>query len=178
MSLGKAPQGEESGWSRRKLRTALLCSLAVNLLGLGVIAGAIIAGPPHVGRGEFGLKGFSQTLPKDRGEMLRQSFVQNRPKIRELREAARTARLEATSVLVAEPYDKTKLRASLTGVDEAESKLRSLVSDTFIDAAEKLTPQERVALADWWKKRQPRLFWRDDKPDGTPASEANAPKAE
>lgn len=165
MSLDPVPHTENSGWSRSRLRTALLCSLAINLLGVGLIAGAIFAGPPHVSRGEFGLKGFSYTLPNDRGEMLRQSFQQHRPKIRELREAARAARLEATSVLVADPYDKAKLRASLTGVDEAESKLRSLVSDYFIDAAETLTPQERVALAEWWKKRQPRLFWRDADPD-------------
>lgn len=165
MSLGAVSQTDEGGWSKGKLRTALLCSLAVNLLGVGLLAGAIIGGPPKVSRGEFGLKGFSYTLPKDRGEMLRQSFQQQRPKFRELREAARAARLEATSVLVAEPYDKAKLRASLTGVDEAESKLRSLVSDYFINAAETLTPQERIALAEWWKKRQPKLFWRGGEPD-------------
>lgn len=178
MSIGPVSQVEESGWSKRTLRTALLCSLAVNLLGVGLIAGALIAGPPHVSRGEFGLKGFSHTLPSDRGEMLRQSFQQHRPKIRELREAARAARLEATSVLVAEPYDKTKLRNSLTGVDEAESKLRSLVSDYFIDAAEKLTPQERVALAEWWKHRQPRLFWRGGQPGKAAGTEGDAPKPE
>ncbi len=176
MSIGPVSQVEEGGWSKRKLRTALLCSLAVNLLGVGLIAGTFIAGPPQVSRGEFGLKGFSHTLPNDRGEMLRQSFQQHRPKIRELREAARAARLEATSVLVAEPYDKAKLRSSLTGVDEAESKLRSLVSDYFIDAAEKLTPQERVALAEWWKQRQPRLFWRGGEP-GKAISDGDAPKS-
>jgi uncharacterized membrane protein len=176
VSIGPVSQVEEGGWSKRKLRTALLCSLAVNLLGVGLIAGAFIAGPPHVSRGEFGLKGFSHTLPKDRGEVLRQSFQQHRPKIRELREAARAARLEATSVLVAEPYDKAKLRASLTGIDEAESKLRSLVSDYFIDAAEKLTPQERVALGEWWKQRQPRLFWRGGEPGKASAPENGATK--
>lgn len=160
------PQSEETGgWSKRRLRTALLCSLAVNLLGVGLIAGAIIAGPHHGGRGEFGLKGFSHTLPKDRGDVLRQSFEQQRPKFRELREAARTARREATGVLVAEPYDKAKLSASIAKIDEAESKLRVLVSDYFIDTAEKLTPEERAQLAEWWKKRQPRLFWRGGKPD-------------
>jgi uncharacterized membrane protein len=176
VSIGPVSKVEEDGWSKRKLRTALLCSLAVNLLGVGLIAGTFIAGPPHVSRGEFGLKGFSHTLPPERGEMLRQSFHQHRPKIRELREAARAARLEATSVLVAEPYDKAKLRTSLTGVDEAESKLRSLVSDYFIDAAEKLTPQERVALAEWWKQRQPRLFWRGGDP-AKASSGGDAPKS-
>lgn len=166
---------EPGGWSKRKLRIALLSSLAVNLLGVGLIAGAIIAGPPPVGRGEFGLKGFSHTLPKDRGEMLRQSFEQQRPKLREFREAARLARREATGVLVAEPYDKAKLRASLAKIDEAESNLRISVSDYFIDVAEKLTPQERTQLADWWKQRQPRLFWRGGKPDAA-AEPAPDPK--
>lgn len=162
---------EESGWSKRRLRTALLASLAVNLLGVGLVAGAMLAGPPQMSRSEFGLKGFSQTLPKDRGDILRESFAAHRPQIRELREAARTARLEATDVLVAEPYDKAKLRTSLTRIDDAESKLRALVSDFFINAAEKLTPQERQKLADWWKKRQPKLFWRHGEPQKDSAAE-------
>lgn len=166
---------EEGGWSKRRLRLALLASLAVNLLGIGVIAGAVISGPPPMSRGEFGLKGFAQTLPKDRAEILHQSFLTIRPQVRELRAGARAARLEATDVLVAEPYDKAKLRSSLTRIDEAESKLRVLVSDYFIDAAEKLTIEERRELADWWKKRQPRLFWRagekSDKPDDAAKSD-------
>lgn len=175
MSTVAPPETEAGGWSKRKLRSALLCSLAVNLLGVGVITGAIIAGPPQVGRGEFGLKGFSHTLPKERGDMLRQSFEVIKPKVRELREAARAARLEATTALVDEPYDKKRLRASLGNVDEAESKLRITVSDYFIDAAEKLTPDERVALADWWKKRQPNLFWKGGDPDKAPGADgANA----
>ncbi len=162
----------ESGWSKRQLRIALLTSLAVNLLGIGVIAGAIIAGPPHISRGEFGLKGFSHTLPKDRGDMLRESFAAQRPQIRELREVARAARLEATDVLVAEPYDKVKLRTSLARIDDAESKLRGVVSDYFISAAERLTPEERQKLADWWKKRQPKLFWRQGEPKKDGADKA------
>lgn len=164
MSAGEA-ETEEGGWSKRKLRTALLCSLAVNLLGVGLIAGAIVAGPPQGSSSEFGLKAFARTLPTQRGDVLRQSFKAHRPKIRELRQAARAARLEATSVLVAEPYDKVKMRASLARIDEAESSLRGLVSDFFIDAAENLTLQERLALADWWKKRQPKLFWRHGDPN-------------
>lgn len=178
MSEAVAETTDGGGWSARKLRTALLASLAVNLLGVGVIAGAIIAGPPPNSRTEFGLKGFSRTLPSDRGDMLRQSFKTVRPKIHELREKARTARLEATDVLVAEPYDKVKLRGALTQLDEAESNLRSVVSDYFIDAAEKLTPQERVALGVWWKKRQPNLFWKGGKASNEATSGEKSDKPE
>jgi uncharacterized membrane protein len=167
---------EETGWSKRKLRLALLCSVAINLLGVGLIGGAIIAGGPPRPYTEYGLKSFARSMPPERGDILRQAIEQHRPKIRELREAARAARLEATDVLVAPNYDKPKLRESLVRIDDAETKLRTLVSDVFLDAAEKLTPEERRALAEWWKKRQPRLFWRGGDPGGpggkTPASPA------
>ena len=162
-----ATNSETGGWSKRQLRLALLASVALNLLGVGIIGGAMIVGPPHQSRGEFGLKGYAATLPADRGQMLRESFAPHRPKVRALRQAARTARLEATDVLVAEPYDKVKMRASLSRLDEAESQLRTYVSDYFIEASGKLTPDERKSLAQWWQKRQPRLFWRHDDPQAS-----------
>lgn len=151
---------ETGGWSKRTLRTALLCSLAVNLLCVGLIGGAMLSGPHHRPHTEFGMKGFARTLPEERGAILRNAIAPQRPQIRALREAARAARLDATQALVAESYDKEQVRAALAKIDDSETKLRALVSTIFIDAAEKLTPQERQQLADWWKKRQPKLFWR------------------
>jgi uncharacterized membrane protein len=157
---------EEGGWPKRRLRTALLCSLAVNLLCVGLIGGAILAGPPHRPHTEFGMKGFARTLPAERGAILHDAITPQRPQIRALRDAARAARLDATKALVAETYDKEQVRAALAKIDDSETKLRALVSNIFIETAEKLTLQERQQLAEWWKKRQPKMFWRHGKRPG------------
>lgn len=164
---------ETAGWSRRSLRIALLGSLALNLLCIGLIGGALFKGPPHRPHTEFGLIGFSRTLPADRAAVLRDTLAPHRPQFRELRQTARAARLEATDALVADAYDKEKVRASLVKVDDAETKMRLMISNLFVDAGEKLTPAERRELAEWWKRRQPRLFWRQgDKPEDEPGSAA------
>lgn len=167
---------QQTGWTARRLRIALLVSLAVNLMGVGLIIGAVLAGPPRRPHTEFGLMSFSHTLPADRAEVLKSNFKTQRPRIRELRQAARSARLEATETLIAETYDAEKIRTSLAKIDEAETKLRALMSETFIDAAGKLTQAERQQLAKWWKKRQPRLFWRKD--DQQKEKDAPNPKEE
>lgn len=161
---------EVGGWSKRKLRLALLASLAVNLLCIGLIGGSLLAGPPRRPHTEFGLLGFARTLPEDRAAVLRSAVEVQRPQLRELRQAARSARLEATAALEAETYDKEKIGASLVKIDEAETKLRTLVSGLFIDAAQKLTLDERRQLSEWWKRRQPKLFWRHGQRD---AGDAN-----
>lgn len=176
MSVDASNPESSGGWSKRKLRIALLCSLAFNLLCVGLIAGAIIAGPKkHHSRSEFGLKSFSRTLPDERRQVIRDTFKTYRPKFRELRREARTARREAADVLAAQPLDKDKLRTSLARIDTAESGLRAHVSDFFIDVADKLTPQERADLAKWWKKRHRRKHRHHKKPKNDAAAKSSGP---
>jgi uncharacterized membrane protein len=160
-----------AGWSSRTLRLALLASLAVNLLGIGLIVGTILSGPQQLSRGgEFGLKSFSFTLPEERGKMMRADFQAYKPAVSELRKSARAARNEAIEVLAAEPYDQAKLSAALARLNAAESQGRQRISEFFLAAASKLTPEERVALSNWWRKRQAERDHRrrghhDDKAD-------------
>jgi uncharacterized membrane protein len=160
-----------AGWSPRTLRLALLASLAVNLLGIGLIVGTILSGPQHLTRGgEFGLKSFSFTLPEERGKMMRSDFQTHKPAVTELRKSARAARNEAIEVLAAEPYDQAKLSAALARLNEAETQGRQRISEFFLATAGKMTPEERVALSNWWRKRQAERDHRrrghhEEKPD-------------
>ena len=178
MSVDASNPESSGGWSKRKLRIALLCSLAFNLLCIGLIAGAIFFGPRHHSRGEFGLRAFSHKLPDERRQVIRGTFKSYKPRFRELRREARTARYEAADVLAADPLDKDKLRASLARIDAAESGIRAHVSDFFIDVAGKLTPQERADLAKWWKKRHRRKFRHHKKPKADAASKSEAAPAQ
>lgn len=145
--------------SQRVWRRALLLSLAVNVLFIGLIIGTLARPLPGKKVTEYGLKSFSRSLPKDRSDLVRQMIEERRPELRKLRQAARQSRLAATAVLVSDPYNKERLSASLSEVDVSETQLRALVSDIFLDTAERLTVEERKALAAWWKTRQPHLFW-------------------
>lgn len=153
MSQSETQQETAKGWSPRTLRMALLGSLALNLLGIGLIAGTIFGAPPHHSRGEFGLKTFSYTLPEERGKMMRAEFQAHKPAIIEMRKAARTARSEAIKVLAAEPYDAAQLSAALARLNDAEANSRQRVSEFLVTTAGKLTPEERAALAESWRKR-------------------------
>lgn len=158
-------------WSERVLGRALLLSVAVNVLFLGLIIGTLARPLPGKKVTEYGLKSFSRSLPQDRSVLVRQMVEERRAEIRTYRQAARKSRLDATTVLVSEPYDKQRLSASLSEIDVSETKLRALVSDIFLDTAERLTLEERKALAAWWKARQPHLFWRKgERPSPSPPS--------
>lgn len=162
---------DQRHWTQRAWSRALLLSVAVNVLFLGLVIGTFARPLPGKKVTEYGLKSFSRSLPTDRAGLVSQMVEARRAAIREFRQAARQARLDATTVLVSDPYDKQRLAASLRKIDASESELRGLVSDIFLDTAEQLTLEERKALAAWWKARQPHLFWRKgERPPPSPAS--------
>jgi uncharacterized membrane protein len=163
------------GDSSRRLRWMLIASLAVNLLVIGAVAGSMFAWHRHGGwgpgrGGEFGLLGFSRTLPDQSRKMLRDAVMAKRAEFKQLRQDARKARSEAAEILVSEPYDKEKLRETFVRIKDAEDKLKAVGLTIFLDAGEKLTMEERRSLRSWWERRWPprsSYFDKGDKDDGT-----------
>ncbi|MFA5951315.1 MAG: periplasmic heavy metal sensor [Hyphomicrobium sp.] len=156
----------------KRLRIVLLASLAVNLLVIGAVVGAGIAikrhGPPHGGRGaeDYGLMGFTRTLPSDRRKEIRKELKQERAKLRPLVDEIEQARDDAASVLASEPFNRDALRAASDKVTEREQTLKAAGLDMFLNHAEKLTAAERKSLSEWWKTKRPRRRPpTDDKPD-------------
>jgi len=152
----------------RRLRLALMASLALNVLIIGAVAGTMLFGRHHGWRHHGhhgGLLAFARTLPPERGEMLRKKIESERVVLEPLREAERKARDEARSVLTAEPFDIEKFKAALDRAADADAKEKKARMALFADTAATLTAEERRKLHFWFEKRRAR--WRRPPPDDT-----------
>jgi uncharacterized membrane protein len=146
----------------RRLKYALIASLAVNLLVVGAVAGMMFGFAkhrPHFGHGrgeDFGLMGLTRHLPEERRKEIRKDLRADRERLRPLVDEIRAARREAADKLVAEPFDKAALEAAILAAGEKERALRQTAVTSFVGHAERLTASERKMLSEWWlKKNQP-----------------------
>lgn len=157
----------------RRLKYALIASLALNLLIIGAVAGTMYGfrkHPPRFGQGareDFGLMGLTHKLPEDRRKELRKQLRQERTAFRPLIDEIGAARRDAADKLAAEPFDKAALEAALANVGEKERALRQSAVGVFLGHSEQLTADERRTLSEWWRKRSEHFHQRrkmkDDK---------------
>ncbi|MBV1693965.1 MAG: periplasmic heavy metal sensor [Hyphomicrobiales bacterium] len=143
-----APRTRTPRW----LIVALVVSLALNLLIIGAVAGAMLrfagggrwAAPP--GNNAIG---FIASLPPERRRELVSRLTQPPQQVmmlrREMRQAAR-ARAEA---IAAEPFDRQRLVTAQQRFAEAETRLRARIGEIMIEAAQNMTPEERRRFARW-----------------------------
>lgn len=158
----------------RRLKYALIASLALNLAIIGAVAGTMYTFShqrrPFMGhRGEdFGLMGLTRHLSEDRKKAIRKELRDDRVKLRPLIEDLRASRREAAAKLAAEPFDKAALGAAIVAADEKDKVLKQAAINAFLDHAERLTSAERRMLADWWlRKNEPFRERRRKKADTT-----------
>ncbi len=154
----------------------LIASLAVNLLILGGAAGAFWShrhGGRHFGHGqgrEHGLMGFVRELAPDRQGDVRAALETEREKIKPMRDVVKEGWTETNSVLGTEPFDKDKLKAAMTRMIDAETRMRTAISDALVDTAVKLSPEERQKLKVWREKQGMRFGgrrgWRERMREG------------
>ena len=145
-----------AGSSYRKLRYALMASLALNVLVIGAVAGTLCFKRPGPGGPKgSGLLGFAHTLPRERSDMIRQKFADSRSQMETLRQAIGNARAGVRTTLTAEPFDRAKLNAALDGVVQAENNEHRAKVTMFGETVGQLTPEERKQLHDWLEKRRP-----------------------
>jgi len=166
-----------SGGANR-LRWALIASLALNFLIVGAVAGHFLAGQRLGHRGDRGpqmiLSAFAKTLPAERREALKGVLDAERQNLKDLRREMRRARRDASATLVTEPFEAEKLKAALARVGDSDSRLKSAGMAIFIDAASKMTAEERRAFKDWREKGRPSLF-RDVNRDDDDDNDKGAP---
>ena len=146
--------------SCRKLRLALMASLALNVLIIGLVAGTLCfsrLGPGHDGPGPkgSGLFGFAHTLPRERSDMIRQKLADSKPNMETLRQGIRDARLGVRTALIAEPFDQAKVNDALESVVQAEANEKRAKVAVLADTVSQLTPEERRQLHDWLEKKRP-----------------------
>ena len=145
--------------SPRALRWLLVASLALNVLVIGVVTGAICLshfGPGrHMGPKGGGLHGFARSLPDERGSALLQKFEDGKETRKSLRNLIRDARAKVRAALIAEPFDQAKLDEALNGVVSAETEIARDRVSMFNATVQHLTPEERRQLHDWLEKHRP-----------------------
>lgn len=156
---------QPSRFSPRFLRWALIGSLSLNALIIGVVLSTLcishFGGPPRdelgSGPGRRGslLGGFARTLPRERADVIRQKVADAEPNLETLRRGMRDARAGVRSALTAEPFDQAKLDAALEGIVQAEANEARGKTALFGDVVRQLTPQERVKLHEWLERKRP-----------------------
>lgn len=150
------------GTGSRRLKYALIASLALNLLVVGAVAGTMVMHGfgrhplPRIGYGphqDFGLMGLTRRLPEERRKEIRKKLREDRDKLRPLIEDLRAARRDAADKLAAEPFDSMALKSAFDVAGEKDRAVREAAIAAFLVHAEQLKPEERRMLADWWRKR-------------------------
>ena len=182
MSDVTQPEAQPPRPGSRRLKYALIASLALNLLVVGAVAGTLAMHafgkpPPRFGhhRGEdFGLMGLTRTLPEARRKEIRKELREDRKRLRPLIDEIRTARRDAADKLAAEPFDRAALQSAIDAVSDKERALRQEAVGIFIGHAERLNADERRTLAEWWRKKSHPLPQRKKsrKKDDTAAAPA------
>lgn len=152
----------------RRLRLALIASLALNALIIGAVGGAMLFARHGHGWGghhsrSFGLFRFAHKLPEDRRDMIRSAIKDGRAKLKPLRKEVRSARTAARKILTEEPFEEAKLNAALDTVVAAGADYQRARMAIFADTAAKLTDEERQDLYEWLERHRKRYRhrWRD-----------------
>lgn len=157
MSDVTQPAGAAPDSGRRRLKYALIASLALNLLVIGAVAGTMYSFRKHhprpPGGEDFGMMGLTRVLPEERRKEVRKALRADRERLRPLMEEVRVARRAAADKLALEPFDRAGLEAAIAAVGEKERAVRDAAVATFLGHAEKLTGEERAKLAEWWRKK-------------------------
>lgn len=155
MTVAENGRANARGRTRWSARTALIASMMLNLLLLGALAGTVWAtrSEQDTGKGRLGLLEFIERLPSDRRDAIRSFIDSERPRLRPLRQEVHQARAQVASILDADPLDKEKLAASMQRLNELEHAFHSAINGIFVEAAARMTAEERRHYQAWWMER-------------------------
>lgn len=148
----------------------LIGVLAVSLLLNGLVLGAIGARwwgirstPPWLGASDnTHLFGLAVTLPPERYREIRRQVESERAAMRPLRQKRWDAREDVRKALLSNPFDAASFAQSQQRLFEAEQETRRGTMKVVSAIMERLTPDERAALANWESqdRTKRREFWR------------------
>lgn len=147
-----APMG-----AARSSRWLLLGSLALNLFFIGVAIAMAVRGPalpPNWDRNVFGrAERIAATLPPADGNILRDAINASRQALEDKQGGYRTAQDKAREALRREPFSIDDLRAAMVQTRTARQDFDQLLQGAFADAAARMSPAGRQALAAWPSNR-------------------------
>ena len=153
--------------SLRGLRIALGVSVALNLLVVGLVAGAILrdGGPRDRMVRDLDLGPFTEALSQADRAAIRREFVARVPDLREARRAMRAEFGDLLGVLRAEPFDPDAMRAVMAGQRARMQERLDLGQDLLLERLTAMTPEARQGFADRLEerlRRGPRGGGRDE----------------
>jgi uncharacterized membrane protein len=157
----------------RWMWVVLVGSLAINLLGIGLVAGTFWqvrhARATSHGALPARLAHFADTLPAERGAAIRDAIRAAQPAIKSLRQHARQARREAVRVFSSEPFDKGTFAAAHARALEADLEVRQAYWRLLTEIGAKLNAEERQRYVEWRERHpSPRRLWREQVHEDVP----------
>jgi uncharacterized membrane protein len=144
--------------SARLVPALLIVSLALNLIVIGLFAGAFWryrSGGYLPSQVTPNLLGYVSTLPTPRRNEVWAKTAEERQLIRPLRRELRNVRDEVIGVLEAEPFDRARFDAAQARLLQVDERAREAVYKLYSQIAANLTSEERRAFRDWREKRRP-----------------------
>jgi uncharacterized membrane protein len=149
-----------SSFARRTgTRWLLLGSLALNLFFIGVaIAMAIRApAPPRWDPNVFvRVERLAKTLPAADATLLENEMQAHHDAIATTQDKYHAARTEIRETLQQDPFKVEDMRAAMAKTRAARQSFDLVIQGVFADAAAKMSPAGRQALADWHKPKTKR----------------------
>ncbi len=108
--MTEAPQ---SARPRRTLRMLLLVSAGLNLALIGLIAGALVKGPPDRMRPGPALHSYARAMPERHREALTERMREGNGAWRDMSATRRAQRAALAAALTAEPFEIARVEATL-----------------------------------------------------------------
>lgn len=152
----QVPQAEPAkGGSGRGLRVALGISVALNLLVVGLVAGAVLrdGGPRERMVRDLDLGPFTEAFRDADRDALRRDFVARMPALRDMRAAMREDFQALLAVLRTEPFDAAAAQAILENQRGRMQARVDLGQELILDRLAAMTPEDRAAFADRLERR-------------------------
>ncbi|MDX2259386.1 MAG: periplasmic heavy metal sensor [Hyphomicrobiaceae bacterium] len=150
--------GDPRPAARSWLRIALVVSLALNFLAIGIAAGSVMGGWRHGKHGPHGKGGsiakFVDRLPQDRRAVLEPILAKGRVAIEASRRASRDEELQLVAAIRARPYVPARFEEALDKLVAADTAARRQAGRGLGDIIAAMTDDERLAYAE---RRQARL---------------------
>ena len=149
------PQPQDTSPPRRRigLRVLLFISLALNMVIIGVVGGAILnfsRGEDHpimVSR-DLGLGAYFAALEPSGRRELNKELRARKGELRASRSEWRSSLVETTAAIRAEPFDAARVRAAVERQAELAARGREYGLNVMIAQLERMSPQQRAAFAD------------------------------
>lgn len=154
-----APPSHSQNRTRTTLMVMSLCLnvglIAMILVGIGRVGGGFIAAP-----GVMAPVQIARSLPDQERDKIFGIVAEHRDALREKRQAARRARLEAFRIFAAPDYTAGDFAHALDAVRAADAALEEEAVAQQRDVVNSLTDEERKLIVERVKERRRRPWWR------------------